>query len=89
MKTEPHDPAHPLPFAFAPDGSVVYGFPSGMTKREQIAMSIMAGMMASDRAYTPELVATRAVQCADALITELNRPPAPEEPKWPTALQRL
>lgn len=46
---------------------------TGMTKREQFAMSAMQGLLAHESDREPKFIATDAVIMADALLAELER----------------
>lgn len=46
---------------------------SGLTKRELFAAMAMQGIMADPNVENPISAASLAVQCADALINELNK----------------
>jgi hypothetical protein len=70
-------------FPMATDPNSTYWQP-GLTKREYFALHLMAGHLAGDGAFcagaedgdgaldTPEIAARKAVEYADALITELE-----------------
>jgi hypothetical protein len=67
MKIDPNEPAFP-------SYSDQCGPAHGMTIRTEIASRILAGFMAS-QIYrgSPEETACAAIECADALIAELNK----------------
>lgn len=90
--TKPNDPAFPGPgemFIKAPDGQMrpqgAFGMegPAGITKREYFSAMAMQGLLAHplkvDAVPAEPMIAAMARLMADALISELNKPP--EEPK--------
>lgn len=77
MKTNPNDPANPISGELLNNCETVDFSPFGFTKREVFAMAAMQGYLAS---YTgahqdphPDFVAKKAVEYANALISELNK----------------
>ena len=69
MSTKPNDNAFPFGYAM--------GVEDGLTKREYIAAMAMQGMLANseltNETFKERLVAAWSVDCADALIDELNK----------------
>ncbi|WP_429169167.1 hypothetical protein [Aeromonas rivipollensis] len=49
------------------------GIPTGLTKREMMAMHIMCGVTSDPARFTPEYGAEQAVLYADALLAELEK----------------
>lgn len=76
MTTYPDDPVHPIIPPVDETGRIAVGFPDidgGMTKREYMALHILAGMMAMDsRTSNMAEQAQIAVRRTDALIAALN-----------------
>jgi hypothetical protein len=70
MQTRKNDAAFPL-WEQDEDGIVVQG--SGLTKREYFAGLALQGLLYADR-FLLDCVAAKAVDLADKLIKELNRP---------------
>jgi len=66
MKTEPNQPVYPHSSPEAMEQR-----PS-LTIRQAFAMAAMQGLLATDAFFAQE-AAEAAVQCADALIAELNK----------------
>ena len=74
MNIDPNAPAFPVPDSHHADGQVEFGF-NGLTIRAEIASRIMAGFAAdAEMTGSKEEVASVAVEWADALIAELNKP---------------
>ena len=85
MKTEPNEPANPF-FTWNVPG---YGdcitiedkngskqflhYKEGLTKREYFAAMAMQGIITGESIIKPITTAQAAVNCADALINELNK----------------
>lgn len=73
MKTEPNAPASGL--------NTQNGHYPGLTKREHFAGLAMQAWISADHVgnagYPFEEMANRAIDCADALIAELNKPITP------------
>lgn len=45
----------------------------GLTKRELFSAMAMQGLISKGNLYSPESIAKRSVECADALLAELNK----------------
>jgi hypothetical protein len=64
-------PVHANNYVFPSGEEELY---AGLTFRQWAATQIMAGLAADDSPYTPEDAAVVAVDWADSLIKELNKP---------------
>ncbi len=72
--------AHPEPIAYSPEHGLVaagnFGYPTGMTKREEFAKAAMAGMSANPNCSGKDdidYVAKWSVRLADAVLAELEK----------------
>lgn len=79
MKTKSNAPAYPQEWHQHCDDTTTHEITGGLTKREYFAALAMQGVCAgeiecnSKISGNPEYTAQFAVQCADALIAELNK----------------
>jgi hypothetical protein len=72
MKVNPNLPAFARPMGYNPDG-LWNNSQTGLTIREYIATQSMVGLCVDHHSGGPIGNARRAVEFADALITELNK----------------
>lgn len=70
-KIDKYTPAFPIPNAYSPNGDVQYGC-DGMSLRAYLAGQAVIAAERSGQGVG--YVARRAVEIADALIAELNKP---------------
>lgn len=72
MKTDPDSPALPTD-SERQNGPNSYHF-AGFTKREELAKAAQIALLSNTAiTWSPQGVASRAVEYADALISELNK----------------
>lgn len=74
MKINKYDPAFPTDDYF--DEKITNTLP-GLTKREYFAALALQGILAAkaqEEFYSPPTLAEYAVECADKLINQLNKP---------------